>query len=175
MKPHLQSLRLRSYSDVNASNVLHHPCSGLISYNSFLKIAPASRLPPCCQSKTSKIQICIHQSPVTLFLVDCWYPHEMGGFLTVTFKALYGLTRAAVSLTLSPGTLHTSNTGCIRSVPYHTHSHCGAFAHDVPLHLEDSSFLLPPPPHQFLSTCYSLIRSQLLCHFSRKHHWALQV
>lgn len=93
--------------------------------------------------------------------VDFWCPHEMAGFLghdfllainsTVTFKALHGLTWAALSIALSPWILHTSNTGCFRSTPCCMYSHVWAFAHALSS-LEDSSFLLSFPPTPLHST-----------------------
>lgn len=146
LKLHLWSLRLRSYSDVNALNILYCPhCSFIISCNSPLINAPAGRLPPCCQSKTSKSQTSIRYMPVTLRPVGSWYPHETAASLTVTFKALHGLTWAASSLVLFPRTLHTSNTGCFGSTRHHTHSHPCAFACAAPPHLGDSSSSQPPP------------------------------
>lgn len=169
LKLHLWSLRLRSYSDVNALNILYCPhCSFIISCNSPLINAPAGRLPPCCQSKTSKSQTSIRYMPVTLRPVGSWYPHETAASLTVTFKALHGLTWAASSLVLSlapytPAILDASDPRATTLTPT-----------PAPLHVLlpfTWETLLPrnhPPPHQFHSTCYSFIRSQVQCPFCQE-------
>lgn len=161
LKLHLWSLIFRSYSDVNVWNILHCPRSGLIiSCNVLLTNVPAGLLLPCCRSETCKLQMCIYYTPVALLPVDSWYPPEMAGSLTVTFKVLCSLTQAC--------TLNTSNTACFGSTP------TTLTPTSVPLHvllsLTGKTLLSHnhPSPHQFHSTCYSFIRSYVQCHFCQE-------
>lgn len=140
---------------------MHRPYSGLsISCNSCLKIAPASRLLPWCQLRLLKDKC----AAITLLLYSFLW---ISGILMKWVDPLLGLSRPCMVWPgqLLPLCLTHQQHWCIRSVPYHTHSHPWAFVHAVPLHLGDSSFLLPRPSHQFHSTCCSFFRSQIQCHF----------
>lgn len=155
LKLHLWSLIFRSYSDVNVWNILHCPHSDLIiSCNGLLTNVLAGLLPPCCRSETSKLQMCIYYTPVTLLPVDSWYPPAMAGSFTVTFKVLCSLTQTAFPLYLKH-----QQYRMLWIHAHHTHSHICTFSCAALPYREDSSFSQPPPPHQFHSICYSFIRS----------------